>query len=277
MPQARGTCTVQHAAQHQPQHAGSCETWLHLDGVLPNLVPRVPSPTPGILMSGKVVAREPPDVLGGEDVHEDALQVVARFFQCKLIVTCGHFADSILGGLPQCTLQHHTRAKENVVVRAGAQSVVDAVLAGRPGDGRSRRRFEGEDAETAVLAPCAWFEPLDHTVEHRVHATAMHRLFERVAVQNGTAKERGRSDRIIWHGRLQLKVHPAPNVVNALHGDVVLGTIEPLEWLFHSREQSFIQLWTKSNPLCQNPFASRTGSQKRAERIHRTWHLLKRL
>ena len=98
-----------------------------------------------------MLSREPPDVLGGEDVHEDAFQMVTRLFQCQLMVTCGHSADSRIGGFPQRTLQHHSWPKENVVVRAGAQSVVDAVLAGRLGDGLKFSGFEGEDADTAVL------------------------------------------------------------------------------------------------------------------------------
>ena len=98
-----------------------------------------------------MVSREPPDVLGSEDVHEDAFQMVTRLFQCQLMVTCGHFADARIGGFPQRTLQHHARAKKNVVVRAGAQSVVDAVLAGRRGGAPNLSRFEGEDAEQAVL------------------------------------------------------------------------------------------------------------------------------
>ena len=72
-----------------------------------------------------MLSREPPDVLGGEDVHEDAFQMVTRLFQCQLMVTCGHSADAYLVGFPQRTFQHHMWPKENVVVRAGAQSVVD--------------------------------------------------------------------------------------------------------------------------------------------------------
>ena len=90
-------------------------------------VPRVPSPTPGVLLSGSMPCREPLDVLGGDDVHEEAFQMVTRLFQCQLMVTGGHFADARLTGSPQRTLQHHAGPKENVVVRAGAQSVVDAV------------------------------------------------------------------------------------------------------------------------------------------------------
>ena len=240
-------------------------------------VPRVPSTTKGVLISGSMRCREPVDVLGGEDVHEDTFQVITPLFQCQLMVTCGHSADAHLVGSPQRTLQHHSWPKENVVVRAGAQSVVDAVLAGRLGDASTVSRFVGEDASAVVLCRCAWFEPLDHTVEHRVHAAAMHRLSEPVPVQFGTVKERGRSDRIWWLRRLQLKVHPAANVVNVFHGGVVPGNIEPHVRLFHGRVQFCSQLWTKCNPLSQDPFASRMGFCKRAAGIHGTWHLVHRL
>ena len=118
-------------------------------------VPRVPSPTIGVLLSGLMLCREPLDVLGGEDVHEEALQMVTRLFQCILMVTGGHFADALFPGSPQRTLQHHTGPKEYVVVRAGAQSVVDGVLAGRLGDASSVTRFVGEEASTASTTLCA--------------------------------------------------------------------------------------------------------------------------
>ncbi len=70
-------------------------------------------------MSGNMLCREPLDVLRGEDVHEDALQMEAISWQCQLMVTGAHF-DALLPSFPERTLQHHVGPKEYVVVRASA-------------------------------------------------------------------------------------------------------------------------------------------------------------
>ena len=49
--------------------------WSHLNVFFSMFVPRVPPPTPGVLNSGSMPCREPLDVLGGDDVHEDAFQM----------------------------------------------------------------------------------------------------------------------------------------------------------------------------------------------------------